>query len=744
MPKRNLFLASAAGVLAFAAILVFGVPGVDPSLWGEITVAAGLRPPQAIFPGLWRILTGWLFSLFGVAGALGILKFAGAAVGGICAALVFLIVRKTLALLVRTGQSYPVWTKRIAPFFSFVAAVLVSVSDPFGRMCRFFSPDELRFAIFLLVIYLTLRWFVLGGKARVFILMTLAGFLAAETPFGFLLPLLFVGFYFVIWHCVLDGYLQKPENLIEPTKLPKWRMLFLFMGGVALIAWANVLTFRLFGGVKANGWNPTHLYFLYAASYGRVLTSAASPLGWILGFGFCVIPLVVAVRILPRVLRDDRPMPFVAGALLLFVGLVGLMQSGALQATRFWTFSKEAIRVESDFLLLFFVLCAVMTVAMAGAAFAFECQRTYLSVSEDVPRPGPMLRGLVPALACLVVALAILPINKPIEREMQRIVDAAVEETVTECENAKWIFTDGRLDAGLEIEAARRKLPLKPLNMMSGGDAWSVTLCTRGFDPESEDYKAAATGIPSLLRMWAGEKPNGMDEAALQLGFEFWKREQKALPKASGLVARTLWADEQTISNGVARADELAKRILAVSPHLEEASPSPALASAFVMTNWRLSRFARLREDFEVADELDQNNGILKKMLGLIEQERMRTFMQMTPREGLKIALSRADFSNAQRYAAVVLDKDEEDPEANFAMGMRAAQNQRYAESAKYLKICLKRRPEDPAVLNNLSIVCRKLGAFKESVEYARKAAKILPDSPEVKRALQEAEKYAN
>ena len=64
--------------------------------------------------------------------------------------------------------------------------------------------------------------------------------------------------------------------------------------------------------------------------------------------------------------------------------------------------------------------------------------------------------------------------------------------------------------------------------------------------------------------------------------------------------------------------------------------------------NWRLSRFARMRDDMKLAGDLEENNSALKRMLTAVENERMRTFMQMTPREGLHMALSRADFTEAE------------------------------------------------------------------------------------------------
>ena len=737
---RNRMLAVAVGVIAVVAVLVWGVPGVDPSLWDEVAVVSGIRPPRDVLPGFWRILTGWMFSLFGHNAAIGILKFLGAAVAGVCTAFAYLIARQTLALLVRTARPFPVWYRRIAPFFAFVCAFLFGIGGPLMDISRIFSPDELRLLMVLGIVHLVLRWFTVGGRWRIFPAMALMGLLAAETPFGFVLPLAFVGAYVAVWWCVLDGLFAKPEKLPEPMELPKWRMFFLFLGGLALGVWMNVTAFVSFGGAAANGWSVSEVYFRYGTGYWTLFRHAASLIGWVLGIGFCVIPLVVSMRLFPMLVRDDRPMPFARGALLFFVGVLALMQSGAVPVTRFWTFSADAVR--SGFLLSVLVFCAMLTVALFGAAFAFECQRTYMT-EEDGERPGILLRGLVPFIALGILIAACLSVPKPVETEMQRIVDAAVEETVEECGDARWLFTDGCLDAGVEIEAARRGSPLRTLNMMSGAGAWETSVRCRGFEPGSPDYTAAETGIPSLLRIWAGEKVDGMAGVAVQLGFEFWKRERKPLPKASGIVAIEKGLDDATAAQGIARAKALADRILALADKMVDANPSAALASAFSAVNWRISRFAHLRNDVEVANGLDLANSALRKMLSAIEHERQRTFMQLTPREGLEIALRRMNFTEARRYSASVLKNDKDDPQANFAMGMSAVMDKRYEDAELYLRNVLKRRPKEPAALNNLSIVCRKQRKYKEAEEFARRGLEVLPGSPEIQNTLADALKKA-
>lgn len=738
---KDLALATLAGVIAAVTILVWGIPGLDPAMWSEAAVAAQIRPPQTIFPGFWRFVSVGLFSAFGVSGAIRVLTFAGAALGGISVALVCLIVRQTLAFLVRTGRPYAVWSGRIAPFFAFVAAVLFGLSDPLSRIARVLSPSLLRLAAVLLIVHLALRWLAVGGRWRLFPCVALMGLLAAETPFGFLLPVLFIGAYVLVWHGVVDGLFPKPEKLPEPDELPKWRMFFLFFGSLALAAYLNAAEFVSLGGAVANGWGANDVYFHYAGGYWRVFADAASVVGWVLGLVFGVLPLLVALKVFPMVTRDDRPMPFNLGVLLFLVGLLAVMQCGALPAARFWTFTRDIVLVQSGFLLAFFTFCAMVAFALFGAAFAFECQRTYLGEGER--RPGVLLRWLVPCLTVVVVALACRTVPKPVETEMQRIVDDAVRETVAECGDAKYLFTDGHLDAAVELCAKDRGQALYALNMMSGARAWDCAVRSRPFAPESDDWTHAQTGIPSLLRIWAGEKVGGMDEAAIQLGFEFWKRERKPLPTLSGMVAREKGMDAAAAQAGIARAKALADRILALAPKTETADPSPALARAYSAVSWRISRFARIREDAELANDLDESNTALKKMLSVIEQERQRTFLQMTPREGLQIALKRANFAEARRYAAAVLRANEDDAEANFAMGMSSLTGNRYADAERYLSRCLKVRPNEPAVLNNLSIICRKLRRYKEAEDYARRALKLLPDSPEVKQTLADALKKA-
>ena len=737
---KDFVLASVAGVVVAGVGWIWGIPGLDPSMWHDIAVAAGVIPPQTAASAFWRMLTGWMFSSVGVSGSLRVLAVLGVVFGGVCAALVCIVVKQVLALLILSARTRSALEDRIASFFSFASAILFGLSDPFARIARILSPSLLWMVAALAVVGLSLRWSAVGGNWRLYSLVVVSGLLAAETPLAFLLPVVLAAAYLCVWRGVLGELFEKPENLPEPDEIPKWSMFHLFVGAFLLAVFLNVREFISLGGAAANGWDGGDAYFRYLVGYFRLFIGSASLFGWALGLGLCALPLIVALKLFPMVTRDDRPMPFSLGVLFLIVGVVAVMQCGAFPAARFWTLSKGIASVDSDLLLAFFVLCALVTLALSGAAFTLESQRDVDRGEDEEPvRRGLPMRCLVPALMLAIVVLACRAAPRPVEAEMCRVVDDAVREIVDECGDARYLFTDGRLDAAVELCAKERRRPLYTLSMMSGASAWEQSVRARPFAADTDDWRSAQSGAPALLRVWAGERPNGMDGVALQLGFELWKRERKPLPTLSGLVAREKGMDAKSAEDGVARCRALADRILALAPRMGDATPSHALSAAFFAVSCRLSRFARLRGDAELADALDRSNRALRRPVALIEQERQRTFMQMTPREGLQIALKRANFAEAQRHAFAVLRSNKNDAEANFALGMAALADGRYADAERYLSRCLEARPDEPATLNNLSIICRKLRRYDEAEAYARRALKVLPDSPEVKATLADA-----
>ena len=138
-----------------------------------------------------------------------------------------------------------------------------------------------------------------------------------------------------------------------------------------------------------------------------------------------------------------------------------------------------------------------------------------------------------------------------------------------------------------------------------------------------------------------------------------------------------------------------------------------------------------------LADELDSNNVALDNIRATMTWASKRKLERMTAREGLRVALNRADFALARPFAQSVLDVSPDDPSANFAIGMDFFVQGQYARAQTYLERCLKSLPNDPAVLNNLAQCHLRQGDAKGALSYAARALEVLPDAPEVKGTME-------
>ena len=65
IPSLGLFdwiLAAVAAALVFIGLSFLSFPGLHPDAWKDAAVAAGLRPPSELFPGLWRVSLAAFYS----------------------------------------------------------------------------------------------------------------------------------------------------------------------------------------------------------------------------------------------------------------------------------------------------------------------------------------------------------------------------------------------------------------------------------------------------------------------------------------------------------------------------------------------------------------------------------------------------------------------------------------------------------------------------------------------------------
>ena len=742
--KRDLRFAILAAVGFTLVYLIFSPRGLDPALWDEMAVAAGIRPPAKIFHGLWCVLVSHCLGALGAQSIAQALRIIGAVVGGVSALFVYLVVRQILAALARVKSLEP-WS-RIASLFSMLATICFCAGDAAFRGVSPVSSAAFQFLGLIVSLHVFLRFLKVGGLWRILLSMLFAGFVAGETVIGLLLPAV----YYVASRLALAEAINNKQKLDDDPGhlafMPSWRMFFSFVFGFAAIVSLNIVAFVSHGGLEASEWSAFDLAFHYAVDYYGALAAAASPIGWMLAVTFSLFPLVVSLVLFPMLSRNTEPIRFRVGIVLLLAGVLALVQCGLLPYTRLWSFSSGAVEINSDFLECVFMLMTVITLALAASCFAIGSQEVFYLDEDDmtfkVAKPrGPVMRNLVQGVVIVCMLPLVLRVYRPVETELRSIVHDAVVETVRECGDSKFLFTDGRLDPGIELIASLMGSPVKPLNMMSGPSAWEKYIRTRDFEEGSPDRASAEIGVPVLLRVWAGEMTNGMDNAAVQLGFEFWKRARKPLPKCSGFVAREKGLSDAEAERGISVANAIAARIIRAAKEHPHAAVSPALRSAVSAVSWRISRFARMRDDEQLANELDEWNDAVKHLMRLIDYERMRTFMQMTPYEGLRLSLRRADFVEARKYGATVLQIDPEDPEANFGTGMAFLMEEKFKEAEFYLERTLVRRPDEPAVLNNLSIIFRKTNRLEKALEYVKRAHELAPENEEIARTLKDTER---
>ncbi len=742
--KQDYLLASVIGIVFAFLYLVFAPRGMEPALWDEMCVAAGLRPPEELFPGGWRFITHGLLALVGIGRIVVLMRIVGCVIGGICVAIVYLSMRQVLAHLCRV-RDIESWSGR-ARLITLLAAICFGAGDAMWRVVSPASPGLFLFLLLMVAVHLFLRWLTVGGVWRLVAVMFISGVIAAESTAGLALPLFAYISYRLYLDALTNNKVTSDGNVPSLMMMPIWRVFFAFLIGLSLFTVVNIYSFVAFDGLAASGWGPLELVINYVIGYYRNVAGAASPVGWLLAMTFSILPLIASLVIFPMLCRDSEPIRFRPGLILLFAGVLAILQGGILPYTDIWMFSSSGSDVRSDFLECIFAQCTASTIALAGSCFTLACLNRFMYDSDDgtfapYRQRGYFMRSLVPWVIVVCLLPVLSRIYRPAESEMRSIVSDALHEIVRECGDAKFLFTDGRLDAGIELVANEMGAKVRPLNMMGGASNWDKYIRTRHFKEGSPDHDLATTGTAVLLRVWAGEKDNGMDDAAAQLGFEFWHRAKKPLPAQSGMVARTKGIDAVETERGTKAANRLAQRIIRISKTNPHAAASDELKNALSAISWRISRFARMRDDETLANSLDEENEAVKHMMRLIEYERMRTFMQLTPYEGLRLALRRADFAEARRYAHTVLQMDPQDAEANFGTGMAFLMEEKYKDAEFYLERTLQARPEEPAVLNNLSIIYRKTNRLEKALEFVKKAHELLPANEEIVKTLKDTEK---
>ena len=756
-----LFLGAAIAALAW----VWQFDSTPPDLVDDLAAAAGLRPPKGPLALLWQQIAAPLCRNYGLVTASAILRATGHVALGLLAVLAAVLFEMILPASLRRGEHVASWWRRSVRFVLFQGIVLFCCADPVWNAFRWFSPLSLQVLVAALAAILFLAHFKTDRRSLLFASFAVLGLLAADTPIGAVMLVCAIAALGFRRHLRKTGVLAIPAESPFASAFMSWRLTLAFglglFAGIAL----EVRAFDSLDGLAVFGWTWGDYALEVPFAYIKALLASCSPAGAAVLLAVAVLPVVIEYQLVRRAVDDEKHLAYVYGAAFAVFGIIALSQLAASRPLWFWTWGGGCV---ADGLLkcIAAYLCALSAV-WSLAVFVMELFLRNFRRIETLRFPDAIeedgasvalasarrLQRIVRAVFLvepILVLACVLPFRaQRAERAMLDVVDSAMRETAEECRNVDYLFTDGGLDAAVELAAAAEGRKLHALSMMgSAANSRDIYIRTRGVT-NAEDKALLESGAADALRIWVRTRPDKLKTFAVQIGFELWRRDGRPMPECSGLVARPEGLSPEEAARGAAAGRALAGRVLALyARYSPGAVVDRSIKDAFLFTQWRLAVLARHRanaydergekalamEETRLADELDKKNGALARIRATMAWASRKKLERMTPQEGLKIGLSRADFALARIFALQVLDVSPDDPAANFALGMDYFVQKQYSRAEAYLARCLERRPNDPAVLNNLAQCRLRQGDPKGALPYATRALELLPDSPEVKR----------
>lgn len=776
-PPRNrgeVLIAVGVALAAFGLLKLWSWPFLHPGIWEDLAIAAGLRPPETPFPGLYRGLLVLLFKVLPTQAVLNLLPELAHGVMAVSALLIYLVFRDSLTAALRIKSRMGPLGSHVSRMVALVAVPLFLSADPIWRAGQTFAPETLVIGLVVTALYLFFVFIRQGRLMALYGATVLMGMVSGETTAGFVLSLIGGGVVVLV-----AGWASDPDiPLVNPLVDGLVRAFtFRRLTSVWVAAWASVIAFNAgqfvaMGGMEAMGYEGVFgLLYAYFKGAWEATRDACSGPGWLFALLFSLVPFLLAVKLLPRAWDDDKFLPYVVGVLFVVLGLAAIAPLSASSVLRYWTWLKDRPMIPCDTVLALFLMFDIAALVLALAVFGIEtCCRNYRRIAQQqfpesmqFARPQQMVDALGRTrlwrkrlfwVVWMLVPLATVPgryLSQ--ERAMMAVMADFVDETLKELGDRRILFTDGSYDSLLEVMARARGCELNTLSLLAPLDSRTRIIRQRAATDE-EDKALLENDAASVLRTWVSATPEKLKNAGVQIGFEMWKRDRLPLPPFSGLMAlpgEILSEAERTRVRTACKA--LGDRAYAVAQDGKlESCTDRHLKHAFPFVLWRLSRLAQMRSqvadksgdkaqayrEAAVSDELDTVNDSVQKMKRNMEWLRRQSNAgTLTPREGLVVGLSRADFAFAGRYAAPILRADPDDVRANFAMGMMYYNEEKYSRSEEHLLRCLVRRPDEPAVHNNLANVQMKLGKLKEAEEHARRALARLPDSDETKRTLE-------
>lgn len=770
--RFNLLVALATAFAVFALNWLFRFPSLNPETWGDVAAATGLRPPAVLTGGLIRGVLAPLFALLPTSAAFVAVRFLGWVSSGLIAFLSYLVLRNACggwdSRLGLTWRGLQVTSTAFA-----VAAAVITLSDVVWYATQSLSATGLQIVLALSATWALQHFTVCRRRRFAFASMLVWTVLAVDVPIA---SLGVAAVAVTVFVTVRRGGDDKTSALLSNrlVRMTIRRFLLLICVVTALVmivlecTWFKNPCFGFDGIPPTPGWIDADAFLRFFPMWARGAVYAASWKAWVLIALVIVGPFVLTRVFRDRSLNDEEFMPTSLIAVHVLLGVIVWSQLCGIRGLWFLNWLGDTA-VRCPLLVATAVFLAALTllwnVMVLGASVFLKRPRRIaryrasddaqepegawaVAVLERVRRQAQPVAIAVPAV--IVTVLIATRYGRTLHGMLETI-DDCLEETVHECRGATRIFTDGALDAGLELKAYEHGRRLFCVALMSGNDARDRALRTRGLTA-SEDLKSSILNAADLLRTWANDTPERLADAAIQLGFELW-RGKTDQPTPLGLVALPpgFANPPGDVDDCRARGREFCRRVIDLYGHGNPDVQTPVFVrSCFTKSFWRLSRLAHLRADAAGhdgwCDAAEEEQRLADRLLELCRpyQEMLRIRDRMaesqkallTPREGLKLALDRADFKLARQFAETIVASTPDDPHANFAIGMDYFFSDDWPRAELYLKRVLAQRPDDPTVLNNLAVIELKLYRYDLAEMHALKAQSILPDSPSIKRTL--------
>ena len=781
----DLTIASLLAALVWVLQTVWEFPGLYPGLWKSAAVASFVRPAYEVVPGYWTTFATLSYKIFGLVGSEVVFRIIGHIVLAGIAACVYLVLREWIAFAVRMRPQRSRRRPMVMRMAAFLGSAAFVFSDPLWTAGQCLSETTILIALTMAALEFFMVFLRTCEIRYAYFCSILLGLIAAESPMGIALPIMF----FVVNTLILNVMPSLESPFLKPAvmEVGKWHMTFLFIlaliAGIVLNSWM----FVVHGGVGAIGETVGSIPLKYLVEYWARFVDAASPTAWLFWAGICLMPFVVSTLKFSVSADEEKFLSYSSGLIFFFCGVLALSQSSFLPALWFWTYCP----VPSQYLLSLGLFCCAATLALSLTIFGVDalCRnhkrlagQLFGNPAEDLAgeEEGPNASNTLPVrisrsttivrrFGIIVVPsfilLTVIPGRfKATTRIMLTIMDDTIREIVREAGAAKFLFTDGNIDEAIELASAREGGKLHCFSLMGGDSAMCVYLRTRGLFGDKEDVFSFTHDAGMGLRSWIRDKKWRLDESAALMGFDLWKRDGLPLPPMGGLLSRPAgFGSEEARLEGVKIAHDIADRMLAVHARRGglKLCTDEDVVHKFLTLQWRVARMCTYRgeasdlsgladeaiKEVNLAKKLNDKNRIYQRIMETMDKRNAMMLQKLTPREGLQLALVRADFTMGKIYAETILSVDPDNPDACFALGMYYLRERQLSRAELYLKRCLIRKPREPAVYNNLAMLQIEQGRFDAARINIDKALAIIPGSAAVqdtKKALEAAIKAAN